>query len=197
MPTKNGMGGHGKENFDPATGKFIEDGKTNVRHPNPAEAQKIAGGVSPQKIQQDSASTMSAPTPNLGRYAEPGKEPSREEILSKEFGVSPKEDKIDFDSLLDTKKEMWDDYIRPTKGFQKDPDLTIDDVYRIRGESYVSLLEDEAGIKLPNAIKNEIINSGYLPETLYNKLLEKFSESTLDNMLTGYMEFHQQRKLRE
>ena len=55
MPTKTGMGGHAKEAYDPATGKFIEDGKANVRHPNPNEAQKIAGGVSPQKIQRESA----------------------------------------------------------------------------------------------------------------------------------------------
>lgn len=91
MPTKPGMGGHGSEAYDPATGKFIEDGKTNVRHPNPIEAQKIAGGVSPMKIQKDSASKMSEPTPNLGDYAKP-KENVRATTLKQEFGVSPSED---------------------------------------------------------------------------------------------------------
>lgn len=93
MPTKEGMGGHAKEAYDPATGKFIEDGKANVKHPNPGEAQKIAGGVSPQKIQKDSASTMSVPTPNLGRYAEPRKTESERSEAMDLYGIEqPKQE---------------------------------------------------------------------------------------------------------
>lgn len=37
MPEKLGNGGHGLENYDPATGKYIEDGQLNSSYNNPSE----------------------------------------------------------------------------------------------------------------------------------------------------------------
>lgn len=80
MPTKRGMGGHGGESYDPATGKFVEDGHQNVRYDNPSEERKIKEHIAPNKIEEQSAAKQTAPTPNLGKYAKPGR--GDKEIIS-------------------------------------------------------------------------------------------------------------------
>lgn len=41
MPTKKGNGGHGQENYDPNTGKYVEDGVPNEYYDNPDEEVDI------------------------------------------------------------------------------------------------------------------------------------------------------------
>lgn len=85
---KMGNAGHGREAYDPKTGKFISDGHANKYFPNPDEAKKISEGVAPAKIARESAESMESPVGNLGKYAEPGRgEPGRSDVLRGEFGL--------------------------------------------------------------------------------------------------------------
>ena len=186
MPNKPGMGGHGHEAYDPNTGKFIEDGKPNVRHPNPVEAQKIAGGVSPMKIKQDSAASMSAPTPNLGDYAKPKKEqtPTKQEVLQKEYGVEYS-DRDTFAPYRIDDQEMW----------RKLPEGSdIDDVMFRYTDNYKKNLADYVRSVYPNNGLSEeryqnILKSGEVPYNVLDELgmdeeelSEEFNNYFLDNI---------------